>query len=83
MHIPKFEVTPVGAEVTGSKVFGLIAAAGIQQEWVEIHEYGLYVTCFLHQTDGTDGGDVVEIVLFDEQDRVVKIWALKNDIIKF
>ncbi len=76
MHIPKFEITAVGAEEIDSKVFGLIAAAGIQQELIEIHEHGLYVTCFLHQTDGTDGWDAVEIFLFDEQDRVAEIWAL-------
>jgi hypothetical protein len=76
MHIPKFEITAVGAEEIDSKVFGLIEAAGIQQELVEIHEHGLYVTCFLHQTDGTDKWDAVEIFLFDEQDRVAEIWAL-------
>jgi hypothetical protein len=68
MHIPKFEITAVGAEEIDSKVFGLIAAAGIR--------HGLYVTCFLHQTDGTDKWDAVEIFLFDEQDRVAEIWAL-------
>ena len=76
MHIPKFEITAVGAEEIDSKVFGLIAAAGIQQELVEIHEHGLYVTCFLQQSDGTDKWDAVEIFLFDEQDRVSEIWAL-------
>jgi hypothetical protein len=76
MHIPKFEITAVGAEEIDAKVFGLIAAAGIQQELVEIHEHGLYVTCFLHQSDGTDEWDAVEIFLFDEQDRVAEIWAL-------
>ena len=65
-----------GAEEIDSKVFALIAAAGIQQELVEIHEHGLYVTCFLHQSDGTDEWDAVEIFLFDEQDRVAEIWAL-------
>jgi hypothetical protein len=30
----------------------------------------------LHQTDGTDKWDAVEIFLFDEQNRVAEIWAL-------
>ncbi len=76
MHIPKFEITAVGVEEIDSKVFGLIAAAGIRQELVDIHEHGLYVTCFLHLSDGTDEWGAVEIFLFDEQDRVAEIWAL-------
>ncbi|MFT7130469.1 MAG: hypothetical protein ACI89U_002592 [Gammaproteobacteria bacterium] len=76
MHVPKFEITAVEAEEIDSIFFGLISAAGIQQEWVKIHEHGLYVTCFLHQTDGTDECDAVEMFLFDELGRVADIWAI-------
>jgi hypothetical protein len=76
MHVPKFEIEAVGAEEINTKVFGAIAELGLQQELVKIHEHGLFVTCFLHQSDGTDEWDVVEVFLFDEQDRVAEIWAL-------
>ncbi|MFT6100582.1 MAG: hypothetical protein ACJAYF_003140 [Arenicella sp.] len=76
MHIPKFEITAIGAEEIDSKVFGLNEAVGLKQELVEIHEHGLYVTCFLHLSHATDEWNAVEIFLFDEQDRVAEIWAL-------
>ena len=76
MHIPKFEITAVGPEEIDSMVFGLIASAGIQQEWVEIHEHGLYVTCYLRQSDGNSEWDSVEVFLFDENAYVSEIWAL-------
>jgi hypothetical protein len=76
MHIPKFEIMAVGAEEIDTKVFGLNEAVGLKQELVEIHEHGLYVTCFLHLSDATDEWNAVEIFLFDEQDRVAEIWAL-------
>jgi hypothetical protein len=76
MHIPKFEVCAEGAEEIDSKVFGLIASAGIQQELVGIHEHGLYVTCFLRLSDGSSEWDSVEVFLFDEDAVVTEIWAL-------
>ncbi len=76
MHIPKFEVEAVGAAEIDTKVFGLLASAGIRQELVEIRELGHYVTCFLRVTDGSDVWDAVEVFLFDENDRVAEIWAL-------
>ena len=76
MHIPKFEVEAVGAAEIDTKVFGLLASAGIRQELLEILELGHYVTCFLRLTDGSDAWDSVEVFLFDENDRVAEIWAL-------
>jgi hypothetical protein len=76
MHVPKFEITAVGAEEIDEKVFGLITSAGIQQKLVEIREFGLYVTCFLQMTEGSSNWDAVEVFLFDDDDRVAKIWAL-------
>ena len=76
MHLPKFEITAVGPEEIDSKVFGLIASAGIQQKLVEIHEHGLYVTCYLRLSDGSSEWDSVEVFLFDENACVSEIWAL-------
>jgi hypothetical protein len=76
MHVPKFEITAVGAKEIDEKVFGLLTSAGIQQKLVEIREYGLYVTCFLRMTDGSSDWDAVEVFLFDEDGRVTEIWAL-------
>ena len=76
MHIPKFEVEAVGAAEIDTKVFGLLASAGIRQELLEIRELGRYVTCFLRVTDGSDVWDAVEVFLFDDNDRVAEIWAL-------
>lgn len=76
MHIPKFEVEAVGAEEIDAKVFGLIASTGIQQELVEIREFGRYVTCFLRLTDGDSEWDSVEVFLFNEHDQVTEIWSL-------
>jgi hypothetical protein len=76
MHIPKFEVDAVGAAEIDTKVFGLMASAGIRQELVEIRELGHYVTCFLRVSDGSNCWDSVEVFLFDENDRVAEIWAL-------
>jgi hypothetical protein len=76
MHIPKFEIEAVGAEEIDSKVFGLLASAGIQQELIEIHEHGPYVTCYLRVSDGSIEWDSVEVFLFDENACVAEIWAL-------
>jgi hypothetical protein len=76
MHIPKFDIEAVGAAEIESKVFGLIASAGIRQEILAIRELGRYVTCFLRMTAGDDVWDAVEVFLFDDEDRVAEIWAL-------
>ena len=76
MHVPKFEICAEGAEEIDSKVFGLIASAGLRQEVAGIHEHGLYVTCFLRISDGNSEWESVEVFLFDEHDRVLEIWAL-------
>ena len=76
MNVPKFEIVAVGTEEIDTKVFGLLASAGIRQELVEIRELGLYVTCFLRMSDGSNKWDAVEVFLFDEHDRVAEIWAL-------
>ena len=76
MHISKFDVEAVGVDEINTKVFGLMASQGIQQELKEISEFGKYVTCFLEIISGTDRWNSVEVFLFDEQDRVTEIWAL-------
>jgi Tfp pilus assembly PilM family ATPase len=76
MNVPKFDIVAVGAEEIDSKVFGLLASAGIQQELVEIREHGLYVTCFLRMSDSSNKWDSIEVFLFDEEGRVTEIWAL-------
>ncbi len=76
MHIPKFEVEAIGSAEIDTKVFGLLASAGIRQELLEIRELGHYVTCFLRVTDGSAVWDAVEVFLFDQNDRVAEIWAL-------
>lgn len=76
MYVPKFEISATGAKEINDKVFGLLSSAGIQQELVEIREFGLYVTCFLQMTDRSSNWDAVEVFLFDEDDRVAEIWAL-------
>jgi hypothetical protein len=76
MHIPKFEIKAIGSEEINTKVFGLLAEAGISQTLVAIHELGNYVTCYLKVTDGESQWDSVEVFLFNENNEVIEIWAL-------
>lgn len=78
MHIPKRGVVAVGADEINTKVFGNMSSTRLQQELIEIHEFGLFVTCYLRASDDEEQSErqVVEVFLFDDQDQVVEIWAL-------
>jgi hypothetical protein len=76
MHIPNFDIEAVGAAEIDTKVFGLLKSSGIQQELVDIREFGKYVTCFLRLTNGGETSDSVEVFLFNDDDKVTEIWSL-------